>query len=112
MAATLFIEGSIPGPSGAHLYYGKITMDNSYPTGGEAIDAPGDKGFSKMWLTPAGAVASNGVVGLWDAVNQKVIAVWGNAGTASQLPEVTATTDLSATVFDFLAIGPGPVSGG
>lgn len=107
MAATLTVEGQIPGISGANLYFGTILMDNSYPTGGEAIDPPGDAEYQKMWITARGpVVAGQGVIATWDKANKKVVVYWGNAGSASVLPEVTATTDLSTTVFDFLAVGP------
>ena len=39
---------------------------------------------------------SDAVVVSYDFTNVKLLAIWGNAGTASAMPEVTDTTDLSA----------------
>lgn len=98
MAATLTVREQIPIGSSKVLELGTVTLDNSYPTGGEAIDATGDLGYDTM-IFESGTVVLN-----WDKANQKVIAYWGNAGTASVLPEVTATTDLSAVTAQFMAI--------
>lgn len=98
MAATLNEEGRAPIGQSRALVWGTVTMDSSYPTGGEAIDATGDLGYEKL-------VFEGGTVVLqWDKANQKVVALWGNAGSASVLPEVTATTDLSAIVADYIGI--------
>jgi hypothetical protein len=98
MAATLTEEGRISLGGSRALAWGTVLMDNSYPTGGEAIDATGDLGYDAM------VFESSTVVLQWDKANQKVVAYWGNAGSASVLPEVTATTDLSAVSAQFIAI--------
>lgn len=98
MAATLTETDRIPIGSSKVLCLGTVTLDNSYPTGGEAIDAAGDLGYDVMIFE------SSTVVLQWDKANQKVVAFWGNAGTASLLPEVTATTDLSTVVAQYVAI--------
>lgn len=98
MAATLTEEWRIPIGQSRSLCGGTVTMDSSYATGGEAIDATGDLGYEKMFFEQGTVILS------WDKANQKVFATWGNAGSASVLPEVTSTTDLSAVTQDYLAI--------
>jgi hypothetical protein len=98
MAATLTEVERIPLTGSKVLCLGTVQFDNSYPTGGEAIDATGDLGYDIMVFEGGTVTAS------WDKANQKVLAYWGNAGTASLHPEVTATTDLSAVTLQFLAI--------
>lgn len=100
MAATLTETYRIPIGQSAALCFGTVTMDNSYASGGEAIDATGDLGYDTM------VFESSTVVLQWDKANQKVVAYWGNAGTASVLPEVTATTDLSTVVAQYIALAP------
>jgi hypothetical protein len=98
MAATLVETSRIPIGQGQALCTGTVTMDSSYATGGEAIDAAGDLGYDTVIFEPSTVVLN------WDKANQKVVAYWGNAGTASVLPEVTSTTDLSAVAAQFIAI--------
>jgi hypothetical protein len=98
MAATLTEEYRIPIGQSHALCFGTVTMDSSYATSGEAIDAIGDTGYEKVFFEQGTVVLS------WDKVNQKVFATWGNAGSASVLPEVTSTTDLSAVVQDYIAL--------
>jgi hypothetical protein len=98
MAATLTVIESVPLGASRVLDIGTVAFDNSYPTGGEPIDATGDLGYDVMFFEGGPVTAS------WDKANQKVLAYWGNAGTASLHPEVTATTDLSAVTLQFLAI--------
>lgn len=76
-----------------------ITFDSSYPTGGEPL-TPADVGLRVIdTAAPDGAFQStDGTTGIYvhyNRTNQKLIAYWGNAGTASADPEVTSTTDLS-----------------
>ena len=98
MAATLKEEWRIPIGQGRALCGGTVTLDDNYPANGEAIDATGDTGYDKV-IFEGGPVVLK-----WDKANQKVVAYWGNAGTASLLPEVTATTDLAAVVADYIAV--------
>ena len=104
MAATLTVKQSVGLGNSLTLYTGTITFDNSYPTGGEAIDATGDIGYLSLIPGP-----SAGYVFEWDEANQKIKAYRqkdpGNAGGADiALPEVAATTDLSAVSTDFIAV--------
>jgi hypothetical protein len=98
MAATLTEQARISIGESRALCFGTVAFDSSYPTGGEAIDAAGDFGYDVMMFE------SGAIVAQWDKANQKVLAYWGNAGTASVLPEVTATTDLSAQTLQYIAI--------
>lgn len=102
MAATLVEEKVIPITQSEALVFGTITMDSTYPSGGEAIDAPGDKGYHHLLVTPGG-----GYVGVWDRVNQKILAYYGDNNNAADGPLIeSATTDLSAVVFQFIGLRP------
>ena len=104
MAATATVDQTIDLGGTEKLYIGRISLDNSYPTGGEAIDVSGNERFDSMLLEPT----SGGYILRWDAANQKVIALMGDNNNASDGPliEVAATTDLSAvTNVVFWAIG-------
>lgn len=77
-----------------------ITFDASYLDDGESL-TPADVGlkvieqaFGDTVFIDAGN--DNGIVVRYDRAEEKLVAVWGNAGTASVMPEVTATTDISA----------------
>lgn len=83
--------------------YFDVTGDSSYPTAGEAIDFR-LFGFRAVYhvicdfgRTTSGTTAvqfsykptvANGPVGT-------LLSYWGNAGTASAIPEVTSTTNIS-----------------
>lgn len=101
MAATLIEEQVIPIGQGMAIVLGTVAMDNSYATGGEALDAPGDRGYAKFALAGGGG----GYVGQWDKAAQKVMAYRQTAATGA-LAEVPNTTDLAAVTFDFIAIRP------
>ncbi|HZA18978.1 MAG TPA: hypothetical protein VE645_19210 [Pseudonocardiaceae bacterium] len=86
-----------------------ITFDSSYPTGGEAL-TPADFGLKVLdEVRPHGsfrAAANTSAIEVsYDYTNQKLIAFWGNAGTASVQPEVTNTTDLSTYSGRVTAVG-------
>lgn len=76
-----------------------ITFDSSYATAGEAL-IPASVGLKQITQAlPHGAFRStdgtNSIIVSYDYTNQKLLAYWGNAGSASVSPEVTSTTDLS-----------------
>ena len=96
--ATFTEESRTPIGGNKALCTGTLGFDSSYPTGGEAIDAAGDLGYDVVIFEP-GVIVAN-----WDKANQKVVAYWGNAGTASVLPEVTDTTSLATVTLQYLAI--------
>lgn len=101
--ATANVELDIQIESGQHLYIGTITMDSSYPTGGEAIDVSGNERFKK--LIPQ---SKAGYIFSWDAANQKLLAYYADYDAVADgaLIQVPNTTDLSAvTGIDFIAIG-------
>jgi hypothetical protein len=86
-----------------------ITFDNNYPTGGEALTAA-SFGLKRLdEVRPHGAFrntdATLGIVVSYDHTNAKLVAYWGNAGTASGMPEVTDTTDLSTYSGRVTAVG-------
>lgn len=91
MAATLVEERRIDLAESMCLCFGTVTLDNSYPTGGEAIDAAGDLGYVKMFFEGSTRALQ------WDKANQKILAY---AGTS----EVTAATDLSSVSADYVAL--------
>jgi hypothetical protein len=76
-----------------------ITFDSSYLTAGEALTPAtvGMRSFTEV--IPHGpfmiADRTSSVDVAYDYAAQKLVAYWGNAGTASVAPEVTSTTDLS-----------------
>lgn len=84
---------------------GTITFDNSYPTGGEAV-TPGQ--FGLTFLTDLSVEAEDGYVFQWNRSTSapKVLAYWVDTSVdGAPLAEVTATTDLSAAVVRYTAIG-------
>ncbi len=91
MAATLNEERRIDLAESMVLCFGTVALDNSYPTGGEPIDAPGDFGYVKMFFE--GSTYSLA----WDKANQKIIARNGTSEAAN-------ATDLSAVVADYVAL--------
>lgn len=85
-----------------------ITFDSSYATGGESLTAA-NVGLRKIYAVfgSVGTVSdgSTGIVVKYDYTNSKLVALWGNAGTASVLPEVTSTTDLSTYSVRLVFVG-------
>jgi hypothetical protein len=86
------------------LVMGKITMDSSYPTNGEAVTAA-DFGFKRLNHVLCGA-SETGYVFAFDDSASKIKAFEAGADGAA-LDEVANTTDLSASHFVFLASGIG-----
>lgn len=78
-----------------------VTFDSSYPTAGEDAAALIKAALGFKTITHVGdgiALTSGGTTGILTAYKHatgKLLALWGNAGTAGVLPEVTSTTDLS-----------------
>lgn len=71
-----------------------VAFDNSYPTGGYPFDANAQLALSTIEEGPF-IQSKGGVFPEYDATNKKILIRWGNAGSASICPEVTAATDLS-----------------
>jgi hypothetical protein len=93
----------------------QVTLDNSYPTGGEALDLSGygfttvlgcqflgdtvaDNGYK---FSLAGTRANGGLT----ASTCKICANWAASGTPAVFPEVTNTTDLSAVILTMVVDG-------
>ena len=83
---------------------GKITMDDSYPTNGEAVTAT-DFGFRTLTHLLCGA-SETGYVFAFDDSASKIKAFEAGADGAA-LDEVANATDLSGSHFVFFASGIG-----
>jgi hypothetical protein len=92
--ATARVDDSYPFAGTLKAYVGQITMSNSYTTGGEVIDLPGNE---RIAVLLAQSAAGRGFD--FDPVTQKLKA-YSTAAT-----EVTAATDLSASRVGFVAFG-------
>lgn len=102
MAAAVVEETLIPIGTSHVLVFGTITMDSTYPAGGEVIDAPGDRDYEKLW----DAGSTTGVyVPRYDPANKKLRMLTPSAAQQTGLTETT-TTDLSAQIIHFGAIRP------
>lgn len=76
----------------------EVTLDSSYPTSGEDFTAA-DVGFTTIREVIVHGPFRNGanaVLVTWDEATSKLFAYWGNAGTASVLPEVTNAQSLAS----------------
>lgn len=96
MAVTLTEEKVIPLAQSEAVVFGTVQFDNSYATGGEAVDAPGDAGYHHLSIG-----SQSGYVPSWDRVNQKIL-VYQQSAATSALTQVPNTTDLSAVTFPFV----------
>ena len=109
MALTLTKIAAFTSGNKRHRVY-DVTFDSSYPTGGESLTAS-DVNLRKIEQLivhgPATATrgGTTGVLPTYDYTNSKLQAFWGNAGTASVLPEVTDTTDIATQICRSTAIG-------
>ena len=109
MALTLTKIAAFTSGNKRHRVY-DVTFDSSYPTGGESLTAS-DVNLRKIEQLivhgPATATrgGTTGVLATYDYTNSKLQAFWGNAGTASVLPEVTGTTDIATQICRITAIG-------
>jgi hypothetical protein len=87
----------------------KVTFDSSYATAGEAITAA-NVGLKTIWNVIVtgpfyNADYTSAVDVRWNRTTGKLVAYWGNAGTASVSPEVSSTTDLSAYNGEIIVLG-------
>ena len=109
MALTLTKIAAFTSGNKRHRVY-DVTFDSSYPTGGESLTAS-DVNLRKIEQLivhgPATATrgGTTGVLATYDYTNSKLQAFWGNAGTASVLPEVTDTTNVATQICRITAIG-------
>lgn len=74
--------------------YMEITLDSSYPTGGEAVDV----GLDRIWS--AHLESDDGYIFKYDYANDKILAYYADYDAVADgaLIEVADTTDLSAVV--------------
>lgn len=82
----------------------------AYVTGGETIAPNLLKLGTIEWMTNGvgiNALATLGVLFIWNPTTAKLQAFWGNAGSASALPEVAADTVLNGYRALILAFGKG-----
>lgn len=79
-----------------------ITMDSSYPTGGESF-TPAQVGL--VAITQVLISQPPAYVVDYDYTNQKFLFYWTGAGTSAVLAQVTNTLDLSAVSFRVTFIG-------
>lgn len=72
-----------------------VSLDNSYPTGGEAVDLLGLLGWTRLSMVVI--PSKSGYVFEWDYTNNKIIVYYGDNNNAADGPliEVPNTTDLS-----------------
>lgn len=82
----------------------EITMDNSYPTGGEAV-VPSDFGLSGIDAMICGLPPVGGFVPSYLASTGKVKLFASTTGTPSALVEFTNTGDASAAVIPVVVWG-------
>jgi hypothetical protein len=98
MAATVTLSSEPINFGGGLLFvHGTITMDSSYPTGGEAVTPGQFKGGAIRRLMLS--ASTTGIVPAWDATNSKVDTTTDGAALA----EVVNTTDIATAVFPFTA---------
>lgn len=83
----------------------------SYVTGGETLVPNKAKlGLVELMFGGFGIATTGAATAVWFVWNPstlKIQAFWGNAGSASALPEVDSTTDLSDYKAQFIALGRG-----
>jgi len=83
----------------------QVTLDSSYPTGGEAADFTSLAPFSAVdCVLVHGSDSANGYVPQWDSSNDKLMMYEAGADAAA-LDEVANTTDLSAETIVVEVIG-------
>lgn len=81
----------------------RVTFDNSYPTGGEAV-TPSQLGFKNVHNIIPG-VSTNGYVVTYDKANAKLKVFRGGAAVSTPFAEVPNATDLSTVVVDLTVYG-------
>lgn len=87
-----------------------VTFDASYPTGGESLTAANVnlRRIEELIVHGPSTATRGGTTGAlptYDYTNAKLQLFWGNAGTASVLPEVTDTTDVATQICRITAVG-------
>ena len=80
----------------------EVTLDSSYPTGGESVDFTANGEFSTI-DTVLPLTTSGGILPVWDQTNKKLLA-YDQDGT-TEFAQVTSTDDLSAETINCLVFG-------
>jgi hypothetical protein len=102
MAAVASEELVLPVGNSRVLVFGKITLDSTYPAGGEVIDVTGDRDYEYAW--DCGSTGSLYAF-KYDAANKKLRVLSPTTAQATGMTE-TSTTDLSAQVINYGAVRP------
>jgi hypothetical protein len=87
------------------LRYGvvEVTLDSSYPAGGEAVDFVAALGWNSLTaVLSLQSSSANGYVPQWDGAE---IWMYEAGADAAALDEVAATTDLSAETITCFVVG-------
>lgn len=90
------------------LHVGKLTLDNSYPTGGYSLTLAILKARNARIIE--GVIVSGGNAAAatrkfsWDSVNQKLMAHQTGAALSGVFSETANATDLSAVILDLTII--------
>ena len=88
-------------------WLGRITLDSSYPTGGESI-AASDFDLNQIdgiFFQADKVDTTEGYVPLWDRSASKIFMIGGAGATTTEFDEVANTTDLSAIEITTLVLG-------
>lgn len=97
--STSITHSGVPGD--AKIAVVEVTLDDSYPTGGEAIAwATVLDAYRIIAVGVLNSSSANGYVPQWDVANSKVLMYEAGADGAA-LDEVANTTDLSAETITF-----------
>lgn len=103
MAITVTVTNTEP-LGNSTVYFGTIALDNSYPTGGEAVDLGSNERIDRLEVTGG----KSGYQFSWDSANQKLIVYQGDNTNAAAAPavQVPNATDLSAlSALEFVGFG-------
>lgn len=104
--ATFTLSGKPEGfPSGNVVLFGTITMDSSYPTGGESLASLFATYLSSV--TDVMPLPAGGYVPEFDSANNKLLAYYADydAGADGALIQVANAVDLSAVIFPVIVRG-------
>ena len=99
MAATVTILDSWNAGGNRTEYLLNIALDNSYPTGGEALDVANNERFAWLHAQSGGTAATGGGrLYAFDVANQKLVVYVGDndAGADGPFAEAANALDLSA----------------
>lgn len=108
MSATIATPAVLGNPQNLRIVKVKVTLDDSYPTGGydlsSAIQADGVKNLGNaVFGIATGRYTTGGpFVYVFNPATNKLAAFCSNGAAPARFVEVTAATDVSAQVVDVL----------